>query len=106
MGGYIQAAPKLPHFAATRKFDLHDQQRRDYTVTRYLNYLFFAGKSSFAARADLSRFAFQTALCLRDPCELALARASLRDYGSAAPCEASCLTTVAGLATSPPRGPA
>eukprot|EP00972_Heterocapsa_arctica_P091559 13507105-Heterocapsa_arctica.AAC.1 len=33
MGGYILAAPKLVRFAATRQFDLRDQQRRDYTVT-------------------------------------------------------------------------
>jgi hypothetical protein len=70
-------------------------------MTRYLNYLFFAGEGSFAARTAVYGFAFHKALNLRDPCELALSRASLRGYGNAAPerqrdplpWEACCLIT-------------
>jgi hypothetical protein len=82
---YCQAATELEHFAALRGFDLNDQRRRDITVTRYLNNLFFGGEGAYAARTALYGFAYHRALNLRDPCELPLSRASLRGYGQAAP---------------------
>jgi hypothetical protein len=84
-GIYLQAASEVDQFAAARRLDLLDQRRRDTTMTRYLNFLFFAGEGSFAARTAVYGFAFQQALNMRDPRELALARASLRGFALASP---------------------
>ncbi len=70
----LQAATEVDQFAATTSVD---------SMTRYLNFLFFASEGSFAARTAVYGFVIQRALNLHDPLELAPARAFLPVFAPA-----------------------